>query len=280
MSSSLTAHTTIELSSGTKIPQLGFGVYQSPPEMTEKTVATALKCGYRHIDSAQWYENEKQVGSIVHSSSSQYPRPSIFLTTKLGPPGRIQERLDESVRLIDPRGSEGYVDLFLIHSPSGGPELRPVQWGLMEKLVNEGKAKAIGVSNYGVKHLQEMEGYAEIPPAVNQIELHPWCQQPDIVSYCQSHNIALEAYSPLVQGTKASDPTLMHIAGETGKSWAQVLIRWSLQRGFIPLPKSDTPERIASNFDVYDFELSEEQMAALNALDVDDHVCLNHTKLP
>ncbi|OCF76249.1 hypothetical protein I204_03548 [Kwoniella mangroviensis CBS 8886] len=267
----------IILNSGEKIPQLGFGLYQSPPEVTSKTVQSALDAGYRHIDSAQWYFNEEQVGSAIESS--QYPRGQVFITTKLGHADRITELLEESVSKMDPRDG-GYVDLFLIHSPSAGPEKRKEQWKALEDFVNRGKAKNIGVSNYGVKHLEQMEQYAKIPPAINQIELHPWCQQPSIVSYCQTHKIALEAYSPLVQGTKASDPTLSKIAEETGKSWAQVLIRWSLQRGFIPLPKSDTKERIIANRDVFDFELTDAQMQSLNGLDKDEHVCLNHTELP
>jgi len=209
------------------------------------------------------------------------------LTTKLGHADKIRERLEESVDKIDPPSNsgsgeknQGYVDLFLIHAPSAGPEKRREQWGEMERLIDEKKARAIGVSNYGVRHLTEMESYAKIPPAINQIELHPWCQQPAIVSYCQSHNIALEAYSPMVQGKKADDPTLNKIAKETGKTWAQVLIRWSLQRGFIPLPKSDTKERIIANTQVFDFELNKEQMEALNALDKDEHVCLNPTVCP
>ncbi|WWC70508.1 uncharacterized protein I206_104459 [Kwoniella pini CBS 10737] len=274
---SITADRTITLNSGVKIPQLGFGVYQSPPEVTSKTVLAALDAGYRHIDSAYWYFNEEQVGLAI--KNSKYPRDSVFITTKLGLADRITELLNESVSKIDPTDG-GYVDLFLIHSPSAGPEKREEQWRALEQLVKQGKAKTIGVSNYGVKHLEQMEAYAVIPPAVNQIELHPWCQQPSIVSYCQSHNIALEAYSPLVQGTKAEDPTLLKIAEQTGKSWAQVLIRWSLQRGFIPLPKSDTKDRIIANRDVFDFELSDDQMQALNGLDKDEHVCLNHTELP
>ncbi|WWC61526.1 uncharacterized protein I303_104110 [Kwoniella dejecticola CBS 10117] len=277
MTGSITPDGTITLSSGVKIPQLGFGVYQSPPEVTSKTVLAALDAGYKHIDSAYWYFNEEQVGSAI--KDSKYPRQSIFITTKLGLADGITGLLDDSVAKIDPT-PEGYVDLFLIHSPSAGPEKRKEQWKALEDLVKSGKAKTIGVSNYGVKHLEQMEEYAVTPPAVNQIELHPWCQQPSIVAYCQSHNIALEAYSPLVQGTKAQDPTLTRIAEETGKSWAQVLIRWSLQRGFIPLPKSDTKERIIANRDVFDFELSDAQMQALNALDKDEHVCLNHTELP
>ncbi|WRT66051.1 uncharacterized protein IL334_003003 [Kwoniella shivajii] len=270
-------NSTITLDSGNKIPQLGFGVYQSPAEVTERTVRIALEAGYRHIDSAQWYFNEEQVGLAVQASA--FPRESVFITTKLGHADRIPELLEESVSKVDPR-PDGYVDLFLIHSPSAGPEKRKEQWQALESLVDRGKAKDIGVSNYGVKHLTQMSEYSKISPAVNQIELHPWCQQPAIVSYCQAYNIALEAYSPLVQGTKASDPVLLRIAKETGKSWAQVLIRWSLQRGFIPLPKSDTKDRIIANRDVFDFELSESQMQSLNELDKDEHVCLNHTELP
>ncbi|KAL7419509.1 hypothetical protein Q5752_005420 [Cryptotrichosporon argae] len=272
----LTAETTITLSSGTKIPQLGFGVYQSPPDATTRTVTAALEAGYRHIDSAQWYFNEAEVGQAVAAFGD---RAAVFVTTKLGHADRVVERLTESVTKIDPR-PDGYVDLFLIHSPTAGPEGRPRQWREMEALVARGKAKAIGVSNYGVRHLEEFAGYATIQPAVNQIELHPWCQQPAIVAHCEARGIALEAYSPLVQGKRADDPTLRAIADETGRSWAQVLIRWSLQRGFIPLPKSDTSSRIVANRNVYDFELSADQMARLNALDQDEHVCINNTNVP
>ncbi|WVR04196.1 hypothetical protein IAU60_001196 [Kwoniella sp. DSM 27419] len=273
MTKQLNPDTTLTLTSGVKIPQLGFGVYQSPPEQTTKTVTAALEAGYKHIDSAQWYFNEEQVGEAIRASGQ---RGSIFVTTKLGHADKVVERLNESVHKIDP-GSDGYVDLFLIHAPSAGPEQRPKQWKALEDLVEQGKAKAIGVSNYGVKHLKEMETYAQIRPDINQIELHPWCQQPDIVSYCESHGIALEAYSPLAQGKMASDPTLKRVAEETGKSWAQVLIRWSLQRGFIPLPKSDTQSRIVSNRDIFDFELTQAQMDDLNGLDRDEHVCINVT---
>ncbi|RSH82909.1 hypothetical protein EHS25_005899 [Saitozyma podzolica] len=253
-----------------QIPQLGFGVYRSPPEITSRTVLAALDAGYRHIDSAQWYFNEEQVGSAIQSSS--YPRSSVFLTTKLGHADRIMERLEEGVAMIDPR-PDGYVDLYTRADGGAGEEAaRRNDWGI--KLVRPHREDDLSGTHV------EMEGYSRIPLVINQIELHPWCQQPAIVSYCQARNIALEAYSPLVQGKKASDPTLTKIAKETGKTWAQVLIRWSLQRGFIPLPKSDSRDRIIANIDVFDFQLTVGQMLALNALDKDEHVCLNPTECP
>ncbi|ORX40314.1 NADP-dependent oxidoreductase domain-containing protein [Kockovaella imperatae] len=277
MDGRLSLGSTVRLTSGAEIPQLGFGVYLSPPEVTERSVKWAIEAGYRHIDSAQWYFNEEQVGEALRTAN--VPRSDLFVTTKLGHPDQIEHRLRESVEKIHP-GADGYVDLMLIHSPTAGPEGRREQWKIMESLVKEGKIKSIGVSNYGLRHLKEMQEYAKIPPAVNQIELHPWCQQKDIVSYCQERGIALEAYSPLVQGTRSSDPYLTAIAEECGKSWAQVLIRWSLQRGFIPLPKSDTRSRIIDNTDVFDFELNATQMSQLDSLDRDEHVCINNTNVP
>jgi len=160
-----------------------------------------------------------------------------------------------------------YVDLFLIHTPTSGPDGRKHLWKQLEKLQKEGLATSIGVSNYGVKHLQEMKEYATVPPVLNQVELHPWCQQKDIVKEAAAQGIAIEAYCPIVRNKKAEDPTLVKIAKKHSKDTAQILIRWSLQKGYIPLPKSDTPSRIKSNADIYGFELDEEDMKALNSLD-------------
>jgi len=161
----------------------------------------------------------------------------------------------------------GFVDLFLIHSPTFGPEGRQRLWTALEDAQSRGLVKSIGVSNFGVKHLQQLKESSRIMPAVNQIELHPWCQQREIVEYCKSENIAVQAYCPLVRGEKFKDETLVKISQKHGKSPAHVLLRWSLQKGYIPLPKSDTPSRIESNADVFDFELSEEDMSQLDSLD-------------
>ncbi|GHJ89847.1 hypothetical protein NliqN6_6249 [Naganishia liquefaciens] len=295
---------TILLSSGHSIPQLGFGCYRSPPDVTGASVTTALNAGYRHIDTAQVYKNEQEVGDAVRrfcntpeggggggGGGNKVGRREVWVTTKLrDAPGRLGKKrvgnvgdlVAESVRKVAGEGEEGYVDLFLIHSPFAGPEGRAVQWKALEALKREGKVRALGVSNFGVRHLEELAGYAEEPITVNQIEVHPWCQQKEIVEYCRQHGIAIQAYSPLAQGTRRHDPVLTAIAQELDRTWAQVLIRWSLQHGFIPLPKSDTPERIASNAQVYDFALSSAQMGRLDGLDEREagRVCWNPTGCP
>ncbi|KAI9783189.1 MAG: hypothetical protein M1835_003859 [Candelina submexicana] len=254
----------------TKIPRLGFGVYQSPPSVCLNSCLSALKAGYRHIDTAQFYANEKEVGQAI--SQSGLARREIFVTTKIlsagGSPEATYKKVVESVRKIGGEGEDSYVDLFLIHSPSGGSAARKEMWQALERLVDEGKARSIGVSNFGVGHIEEMKGYAKIwPPHVNQIELHPWCQQRVIDAYCQKNSIVVESYSPLVRNNKAHDPTLKSLASKYDKSAAQILIRYALQKNWVPLPKSDTPERIVANADVYGFELAKEDMQTLDDLD-------------
>ena len=183
------------------------------------------------------------------------------------------EKCVESVAKIsggkEGEGEEGvYVDLFLIHSPNAGSKARKEMWLALEKLYDEGKAKAIGVSNFGVGHIEEMKAYAaHWPPCVNQIELHPWCQQREIVRYCERTGVVVEAYSPLVRGYKNGDEVLKAIARKVGRTEGQVLVRWSLQRGWVPLPKSDKEARIEENAGVFGWELGEEEMERLNALD-------------
>lgn len=253
-----------------KIPRLGFGVYQSPASVATATCLSALSAGYRHIDSAQYYRNESEVGAAV--AQCGLPRSSVFLTTKiLSARGSVrasyQSALD-SVHKMDPSPGGGYVDLFLIHTASGGLSARKEMWLALEQLHKEGKAKAIGVSNYGIAHIEEMKEYATVwPPMVNQIELHPWCQQRDAVAYCHENGIVVEAYSPLVRNKKAGDKTLLGVAERCGKTTQQVLVRYALQKDWVPLPKSDAPERIEANRDVFDFEIAEGDMQALDALD-------------
>ncbi|KAI9807357.1 MAG: hypothetical protein M1833_000100 [Piccolia ochrophora] len=253
--------------SSVKIPRLGFGVWQSRADTCIASSMKALQVGYRHIDSAQMYGNELQVGEAVRRSG--LPRSAVFVTTKIasaaGSPETTYRKITDSV---DKVGLDGYVDLFLIHSPSGGKSGRKEMWQALEKAVDKGKVKSIGVSNYGVSHIEEMKSYAKVwPPHVNQIELHPWCQQREIDQYCQENGIIVEAYSPLVRGQKGDDPTLNKIADKHGKSTGQVLIRYCLQKNWVPLPKSDTPSRIEGNADVYDFDLDEADMKTLNGLD-------------
>jgi len=251
-----------------RIPRLGFGVYLSHGNQCVTSCLAALKAGYRHIDTAQFYGNEKEVGEAVRQSGMK--RSDIFLTTKIisgaGSVEKTYNSVLNSVHKID--GEDGYVDLFLIHTANGGKADRKEMWLALEKLLEAGKAKSIGVSNWGVGHLEEMKEYAKIwPPSVNQIELHPWCQQREVDAYCQKHGIIVEAYSPLVRNKKADDPTLNTVAKSYGKTTAQILIRYCLQKNWVPLPKSDTPSRIVENADVYDFEISKEDMGKLDALD-------------
>jgi len=270
MSSKLSLSSTLALSkSQFNIPQLGFGVYQSPSETCIKSCLTALKAGYRHIDTAQYYENEEQVGAAIKQSG--IPRSEIYVTSKILSAGKDVERsyskILQSVEKVDP-GPNGYIDLFLIHSPNSGPEKRKIMWLALEKAKEEGRVRDIGVSNYGKQHIEEMKEFAKSwPPVVNQIELHPWCQQREAVDYCRSQGIVMEAYCPLVRNQKADDPTLNALAKKHDRSTAQVLIRWSLQKGWVTLPKSDTPSRIEANADIYSFELDTGDIKTLDDLD-------------
>lgn len=208
------------------------------------------------------------MGEAVRQSGLK--RSDIFITTKIlsaaGSVDKSYRKVLDSVHKID--GEDGYVDLFLVHTPNGGAADRKEMWLALEKLYESGKAKSIGVSNYGIGHIEEMKSFAKTwPPMVNQIELHPWCQQREIDAYCQKHSIIVEAYSPLVRNKKAHDPTLNSIAKSHNKSTAQILIRYCLQKNWVPLPKSDTPSRIVENAEVYDFELSTEDMSELDGLD-------------
>ncbi|KAF2034758.1 Aldo/keto reductase [Setomelanomma holmii] len=254
-----------------KIPQIGFGVYLSPQAKCVKSCLTALEAGYRHIDTAQYYENEDSVGNALRDS--KLPREDVYITTKIlsagSDAGATYKKVLESVEKL--AGKDGYVDLFLIHTPNGGAGARKLMWQALEKAKQKGKVRDIGVSNYGIQHMEDIKSIGKVwPPTVNQIELHPWCQQRECVSYCQKNNIIIEAYCPLVRNEKANDKTLRSICEKHNVGTNQVLVRWSLQKGFVPLPKSDTPSRIVSNADVYGFELDEEDMERLDGLDEGD----------
>lgn len=255
MGSDFTITSTLSLpNSGAKIPRLGFGVYLSPSEVTKKSCLTALKAGYRHIDTAQYYANEEEVGEAMRESG--IPRSELYVTTKILGGGKdvdstVQMLLD-SVKKID--GAHGYVDLFLIHSPNAGAQARKNMWQALEQAQKMGKIRDIGVSNFGIGHIEELKSFAKVwPPVVNQIELHPWCQQRDNVAYCEKNGIVVEAYCPLVRNQKADDSTLKSLSEKYGVTTGQVLVRWSLQKKWVPLPKSDNPGRIAQNADVYGF---------------------------
>ncbi|KAF9316761.1 hypothetical protein BG003_001558 [Podila horticola] len=260
------------LSNARQIPLLGLGVYATEPgKATEDAVLWALQAGYRHIDTAALYNNEVSVGNAVRKSG--IPREQIFVTTKLYDDDQGFEKALEACELSLEKLGLDYIDLYLIHSPLMGAELRNESWNALQKLVAQGKSDvsltfspytlvATGVSNYGVHHLKELLGSnPTIRPVVT-----PFNTRTDIVSFCESQHIAVEAYSPLSQGHKLQDPTLLKIATKYSKSPAQVLIRWSLQKGYIVIPKSANKDRIEQNADVFDFDLADGDMNVLDSL--------------
>ncbi|KAF8590190.1 Aldo/keto reductase [Ramaria rubella] len=255
----LTIFSTTKLLSGYKMPLLGLGVYQNPD--CAPSCLTALKHGYRHIDTAQMYKNEEGVGKALKESGLE--RSDVYITTKVGDGGdQTAQSIQQSLEKLD----SDYIDLYLIHSGYGGKEHRLKTWNTIVDFKARGKLRDIGVSNYGVKHLEEIREAGLETPAVNQIELHPFCQQKPIVEYCKEHGITVQAYCPLIRGA-FDNPVLQEVSAKVQRNPAQVLIRWSLQRGFTVLAKSSQSDRIISNASVYDFELSEEDMGKLNALD-------------
>jgi diketogulonate reductase-like aldo/keto reductase len=269
----MTPSDAIALNNGVLVPRLGLGVYQSDRGLaTENAVIWALEAGYRHVDTAAMYGNEPEVGAALARAftAGLVRRDEIVVTTKLW---NSDHGYDEALRAFDAsHGRLGLeqIDLFLLHWPV--PDRRRESWRALERIVDEGRCRAIGVSNYMVHHLEEVLGHAKTAPAVNQIELHPWCQQRDVVDFCRAHDIAVVAYSPLTKGTKLRDARLSVIAREVLRSPAQVLLRWSLQKGFVTIPKSAKRERIIENAAIFDFSLSMEQMAALDGFNEEHHV--------
>ncbi|MET0450957.1 MAG: aldo/keto reductase [Mycobacterium sp.] len=257
----------IELTSGASIPQLGFGVYQIDPDETAAAVKTALDIGYRHIDTAEMYRNEAGVGQGIRDSGLD--RADIFVTSKLNngyhEPDAARKAFDETLEKL----GFDYVDLFLIHWPLptlyGGDFVST--WQTLEEFRRDGRAKSIGVSNFQVGHLERLASETDTVPAVNQIEVHPYFVNAEVRAYCAEHDIAVEAWSPIAQGNVLDDPVVTEIAERTGRSAAQVVLRWHIQRGDIVFPKSVTPKRIEENFALFDFELSQHDVDALSALD-------------
>jgi 2,5-diketo-D-gluconate reductase A len=256
----------IKLNSGATIPQLGFGVFQIDPQDTATTVQTALEIGYRHIDTAQMYGNEAEVGEAI--ASSGIPRDELFVTTKCNNSNHgyddAQRALDESLSKL----RTDHVDLYLIHWPLPGKDLYVETWKGFEQAAKDGRARSIGVSNFQSHHLDRLAQETSTVPAVNQIELHPHLQQPEMREYDRSHGIATEAWSPIGQGKGVIDEDrIVAVAKGHGKTPAQVTLRWHVQLGNIIFPKSVTDYRIRENFDIFDFELTDEEMSAIGALD-------------
>ncbi|HEX4428640.1 MAG TPA: aldo/keto reductase [Frankiaceae bacterium] len=261
---------TLTLNNGHTIPQLGFGVFQVPPDQVIEPVETALEAGYRLIDTAAAYGNEDGVGKAL--ANSGIDRDELFVTTKLW---NNDHGFDQALRAIDTSLSKlglDFVDLYLIHWPMPSQDQFVETWQALEKIYAEGRARSIGVSNFSVHFLNRLRSETTIVPAVNQIELHPRFPQDELRAYHQEHQIATEAWSPIGQGQGLlDDPILKSIADAHGKSPAQAVLRWHLQLGNIVIPKSVTPQRIRENLDVFDFELDDGEMALLSSMSGHEH---------
>lgn len=257
---------TIELNDGVEIPQLGFGVFQIKPDETASAVKTALDIGYRHIDTAEMYGNEKQVRQGVRDAGLE--RGEVFITSKLNngfhKPDDARRAFDQTLEALD----SDYVDLFLIHWPL--PTLYDGDfvstWRVFEEFARDGRARSIGVSNFQVAHLNRLADETETVPSVNQIEVHPYFGNDEVRAYGREHGIVTEAWAPIAQGKVLDDPVINRIAGSRDKTPAQVVLRWHIQRGDIVFPKSVTPARVKSNFELFDFELDDSDMDAISAL--------------
>jgi 2,5-diketo-D-gluconate reductase A len=257
----------IELNDGAHIPQLGFGVFQIEPEKTAAAVTAALQIGYRHIDTAQMYGNEKEVGQGIREAGLD--RADVFVTSKLNngfhKPDDARRAFAQTLSALE----FDYIDLFLIHWPLptryDGDFVST--WQVLEEFASDGRARSIGVSNFQPAHLERLAKESETVPAVNQVEIHPYFVNDQVRAYGKEHGIATEAWSPIAQGKVLGNPVIGRIAEESDKSPAQVVLRWHIQRGDIVFPKSVSPERMKSNFELFDFELAASDMDAISALD-------------
>jgi 2,5-diketo-D-gluconate reductase A len=264
---------TVPLNNGVQMPVLGFGVYQIPPEETEQAVSDALATGYRHIDTAAGYGNEEAVGRAI--AKSGIPRGELFVTTKLW----VQDSgEDNTTRAFDTslqRLGLDYVDLYLIHQPLGDYYS---EWRAMQTLYGEGRAKAIGVSNFHSDRLIDLIDHNEVPPAVNQIETHPFFQRRTDQDLMRERGVQIESWGPFAEGRNNlfSDPLLSEIGGAHGKSVAQVVLRWLIQRNVVVIPKSVRRDRMAENFDVFDFELTGEEMTRIAGMDTGASLFFDH----
>jgi 2,5-diketo-D-gluconate reductase A len=255
----------VALRDGVEIPQLGFGVFQVPPEDTQETVEEALATGYRHIDTAAAYRNEDGVGAAL--AAAGLPRDEVFVTTKLW---NSEQGYDSTLAAFDEsleRLGLEHVDLYLIHWPVPSADRYLDTWRAFERIHEEGRSRSIGVSNFRIEDLERLEAEAEKQPTVNQVELHPRLQQAELRAWHADHGVVTEAWSPLAQGELLEDETIATVAAHHRKTAAQTILRWHLQLGNVVIPKSVTPERIRENFEVFDFELSEDDMAAIARLD-------------
>jgi len=256
---------TVTLADGVGVPQIGLGVFQVPSAEARPVVEQALEIGYRHIDTAAAYVNEQGVGAAVRASG--LPRDEVFLTSKLR---NGDQGYDSALRAYDDtcaRLGVDALDLYLIHWPNPSAGLWQDSWRALERLRDEGRVRAVGVSNFLVEHLEELRGFADRMPAVNQIELHPTFQQRDVVEACRAHGIAVEAYSPLGQGADLEDERVTSVAAELGVSPAQVILRWHVEKGHVVIPKTVSAARMRANADLEGVALTAEHVASIDRLD-------------
>lgn len=264
-------------SSTINIPKVGLGLWKiTDPDEFQTAFDSAIQAGYRHFDSAQAYKNEQLLGKAWRGSGLK--REDLFLTTKIHVTKFGTRLTPKSFETSLKKLRTEYVDLVLLHFPV--TLSRKAAWLQLEKIKASGKARNIGVSNYTVKHLEEMKSYASEMPSVNQVELHVFLQQPDLIDYCQKHDIVVEAYSPLAHGRGMDDPILHSIAKKHSKSPAQVMLKWCLSLGLVILPKSVNPQRIKENIDLYDFDLDKEDLAQFKTLDRNLRTCWDPTFVP
>ncbi len=267
----------VSLNNAVKMPILGLGVYQmSSGGQTKTACLDALAAGYRLIDTASMYGNEKDVGAAV--AESGLDREDLFITTKVWNNEHGYEPALKAFQRSQKALGLDYVDLYLIHWPGGG--LRKETWQALEKLLRDGKCRAIGVSNYTVAHLKETLGYADVVPAVNQVEFHPWLYQKDLLEFCQKEKIQMEAYSPLSRARKLDSPILERIGSHYGKTPAQIMIRWGLQHGLVEIPKSTHKERIIENANVFDFQINDSDMKEIDSIDKERRVSWDPSAIP
>lgn len=260
---------TVTLNNGVEMPILGFGVYQIPGDQTQEAVEAALAAGYRHLDTAASYGNEEAVGAAIKAVG--LPREELFVTTKLwiqhNPTGTVEDDTRRAFASSLARLGLDRVDLYLIHWPIPSRDRYVETWKALGRIHGDGRARAIGVSNFEIPHLLRLFDETSVVPAVNQVELHPRLAQRDLRAFHAEHGILTEAWSPLAQGAVLDDPAIVEIADRRGKTPAQVVLRWHLQLGNVVIPKSVTPARVAENIALFDFELRDDELAAIDRLD-------------
>ena len=270
-----------KMNNGLEIDQIGLGMWENKDEeICNKAIATALECGYRHFDTAQTYCNEEILGAALQTGYKTIPnlkREDLFITTKLWNDNQYFKHVWPSFEISLENLQTDYVDLFLVHFPV--TELRRPAWTRMQEILESGKAKSIGVSNYTIKHLEELLRECDVKPAINQVEIHVYLQQKELRDYCAENDILIEAYSPLAHGNGLDNEVLVKIAAKHNKTTAQIMIKWCLEMNLVVIPKSSTPSRIIENIDVFDFKLDPEDLSMIADLERNYRTCWDPTNV-